>query len=71
MDKNAAETSPGASAVTAEKVENTVTYIHTHTHTHTHTPCKTGAYKFFMKFSLLEPGYKLSMTWRIRNYFDP
>ena len=37
MDKNAAETSPGASAVTAEKVENTVTYIHTHTHTHTHT----------------------------------
>ena len=35
MDKNAAETSPGASAVTAEKVENTV--IHTHTHTHTHT----------------------------------
>ena len=35
MDKNAAETSPGASAVTAEKVENTVTHTHTHTHTHT------------------------------------
>ena len=33
MDKNAAETSPGASAVTAEKVENTVTHTHTHTHT--------------------------------------
>ena len=27
MDKNAAETSPGASAVTAEKVENTVIQI--------------------------------------------
>ena len=67
MDKNAAETSPGASAVTAEKVENTVT----HTHTHTHTHCNTGAYKFFMKFSFLEAGYKLSMAWRIRNYFDP
>ena len=35
MDKNAAETSPGASAVTGEKVENTVTHTHTHTHTHT------------------------------------
>ena len=41
MDKNAAETSPGASAVTAEKVGNTVTHAHTHTHTHRHTHTHT------------------------------
>lgn len=63
MDKNAAETSPGASVVAAEKVGNTVTNTHTH--------YNTGAYKFFMKFSFLEPGYKLSMVWRIWNDFDP
>ena len=33
MDKNAAETSPGASVVAAEKVGHTVTHTHTHTHT--------------------------------------
>jgi hypothetical protein len=26
--------------------------------------CNFGDYKFFMKFSFLDPGYKLSVAWR-------
>lgn len=29
--------------------------------------CNIGAYKFFMKCSFLESGYKLSVTWRMLN----